>query len=179
MSITGEAIIGGVHERGAGGSFKAWDPALRDYLEPSFHMVDAGQIDRACSLAGAAFDSFRATTDAQRARFLDTVAEQIMLLGDELIERAMAESGLPRARLEGERGRTCGQLRMFAELLREGSWIDARLDTALPERTPPRPDLRYHLVGVGPVAVFAASNFPLAFSVAGGDTASAFAAGCP
>jgi NADP-dependent aldehyde dehydrogenase len=179
MSISGEAIIGGVHERGAAGSFKAWDPTARDYLEPGFHMVDAGQIDRACRLAGEAFDTFRATTDEQRARFLDSVAEQIMLLGDELIERAMAETGLPRARLEGERGRTCGQLRMFAELLREGSWHDARLDSALPERSPPRPDLRYHLVGVGPVAVFAASNFPLAFSVAGGDTASAFAAGCP
>ncbi|MFC0250638.1 aldehyde dehydrogenase (NADP(+)) [Massilia consociata] len=179
MNITGEAIIGGVHERGAGGSFKAWDPSARDYLEPGFHMVDAGQIDRACALAGEAFDVFRATTDEQRARFLDTVADQIMLLGDVLIARAMLESGLPRTRLEGERGRTCGQLRMFADLLREGSWRDARLDTPLPDRAPPRPDLRYHLIGVGPVAVFAASNFPLAFSVAGGDTASAFAAGCP
>ncbi|MFC5460432.1 aldehyde dehydrogenase (NADP(+)) [Massilia niabensis] len=179
MSISGEAIIGGVHERGAAGSFKAWDPARRDYLEPSFHMVDAAQIDRACTLAGEAFDIFRSTTDRQRAAFLDTVAEQILALGDALIERAMAETGLPRMRLEGERGRTCGQLRLFAELLREGSWRDARMDTALPQRTPPRPDLRYHLIGVGPVAVFAASNFPLAFSVAGGDTASAFAAGCP
>jgi NADP-dependent aldehyde dehydrogenase len=179
MSITGEAIIGGVHERGTEGSFRAWDPSRRDYLEPAFHMVSSDQIDRACRLAGEAFDSFRATTDEQRARFLDSVAQQIMLLGDELIERAMLESGLPRVRLEGERGRTCNQLRMFAELLREGSWRDARLDTPLPERAPPRPDLRYHLIGVGPVAVFAASNFPLAFSVAGGDTASAFAAGCP
>lgn len=179
MSITGEAIIGGVHERGTEGSFKAWDPSRRDYLEPAFHMVSSDQIDRACRMAGEAFDSFRATTDEQRARFLDSVAQQIMLLGDELIERAMLESGLPRVRLEGERGRTCNQLRMFAELLREGSWRDARLDTPLPERAPPRPDLRYHLIGVGPVAVFAASNFPLAFSVAGGDTASAFAAGCP
>lgn len=179
MSISGEAIIGGVHERGTEGSFRAWDPSRRDYPEPAFHMVSSDQIDRACRLAGEAFDSFRATTDEQRARFLDSVAQQIMLLGDELIERAMLESGLPRVRLEGERGRTCNQLRMFAELLREGSWRDARLDTPLPERAPPRPDLRYHLIGVGPVAVFAASNFPLAFSVAGGDTASAFAAGCP
>ncbi len=179
MTITGEAIIGGVQERGAAGSFKAWDPTKRDYLEPSFHMVDASQIDRACTLAGDAFDIFRATSDQQRATFLETVAEQILAIGDELIERAMAESGLPRMRLEGERGRTVGQLRMFAELLREGSWVDARMDTALPERTPPRPGLRYRLIGVGPVAVFAASNFPLAFSVAGGDTASAFAAGCP
>jgi NADP-dependent aldehyde dehydrogenase len=179
MTITGEAIIGGVCELGTAGSFKAWDPSRREQIEPSFHMVDESQIDRACRLAGEAFDTFRDTSDQQRAQFLETVAEQIQAIGDELIERAMAESGLPRARLEGERGRTVGQLRLFAELLREGSWVDARIDTALPERTPPRPDLRMRLVGLGPVAVFAASNFPLAFSVAGGDTASAFAAGCP
>ena len=91
----------------------------------------------------------------------------------------MLETGLPRARIEGERGRTVNQLRLFGTLLREGSWQDPRIDPALPQRTPPRPDLRSRLIGVGPVAVFAASNFPLAFSVAGGDTASAFAAGCP
>ncbi len=180
MTITGEAIIGGVCELGTAGSFKAFDPARREHIEPAFHMVDHGQIDRACRLAGEAFDTFRATSDAGRARFLETVAEQIIAIGDELIERAMSETGLPRVRLEGERGRTVGQLRLFAELLREGSWRDARLDSALPERTPlPRPDLRMRLIPVGPVAVFAASNFPLAFSVAGGDTASAFAAGCP
>jgi NADP-dependent aldehyde dehydrogenase len=179
MTITGDAIIGGVFERGTAGSFKAWDPSRGEHVEPSFHMVDDGQIDRACRLAGEAFDTFRATSDDERAHFLETVAEQILAIGDELIERAILESGLPRARLEGERGRTVGQLRLFAELLREGSWVDARIDSALPERTPPRPDLRMRLVGVGPVAVFAASNFPLAFSVAGGDTASAFAAGCP
>ena len=179
MSITGEAIIGGAQERGAGGSFKAWDPTRREYLEPAFHMVTPDQIDRACRLAGEAFDTFRATSDQERATFLDTVAEQILAIGDELIERAMAESGLPRVRLEGERMRTVNQLRMFGTLLREGSWADARLDTPLPERTPPRPDLRMRMIGLGPVAVFAASNFPLAFSVAGGDTASSFAAGCP
>ncbi len=179
MTITGEAIIDGVQECGAAGSFQAWDPTARACLEPSFHMVTPEQIDRACASAGAAFDDFRATSDEQRAQFLDTVAEQILAIGDELIERAMRETGLPRVRLEGERGRTVGQLRLFATLLREGSWNDARLDTALPERAPPRPDLRMRLIGVGPVAVFAASNFPLAFSVAGGDTASAFAAGCP
>jgi NADP-dependent aldehyde dehydrogenase len=179
MTITGDAIIGGVAEQGTAGSFKAWDPNKLDHIEPSFHMVDDAQIDRACRLAGEAFDTFRETSDDERAHFLETVAEQILAIGDELIVRAMAESGLPRARLEGERGRTVGQLRLFAELLREGSWRDARIDTALPDRTPPRPDLRMRLIGVGPVAVFAASNFPLAFSVAGGDTASAFAAGCP
>jgi alpha-ketoglutaric semialdehyde dehydrogenase len=102
-----------------------------------------------------------------------------MVLGDVLVERVMAETGLPRLRIEGERGRTVGQLKLFANLLREGSWNDVRLDKALPERTPPRPDLRMRMIGLGPVAVFAASNFPLAFSVAGGDTASALAAGCP
>jgi NADP-dependent aldehyde dehydrogenase len=179
IEITGEALIGGQAERGAGGSFKAWNPSLREHLEPSFHMVDRDQIDRACSLAGAAFDTFRNTSDSERAAFLDTVADQIMALGDVLVERAMQETGLPRARIEGERGRTVGQLRMFGNLLREGSWQDPRIDPALPQRTPPRADLRSRLIGVGPVAVFAASNFPLAFSVAGGDTASAFAAGCP
>jgi len=179
ISIKGEALIGGHAVTGAGAAFKAFDPGLQQTLEPEFRAVDAVQITQACELAGAAFDSFRSTSDTQRAEFLEHVAAQILLLGDELIVRAMAESGLPRARLEGERGRTVNQLKLFAELLREGSWQDARIDTALPERTPPRPDLRLRLIGVGPVAVFGASNFPLAFSVAGGDTAAALAAGCP
>jgi NADP-dependent aldehyde dehydrogenase len=178
--ITGEALIGGVAVRGREQGFKAWSPAEGGEIEPVFNTADAAQIDQACRLAEAAFDTFRATSNEERARFLDTVAEQILALGDDLIVRAMAETALPRPRLEGERGRTVGQLKLFAELLREGSWIDARIDTSLPERQPlPRPDLRSRLIGVGPVAVFGASNFPLAFSVAGGDTASAFAAGCP
>lgn len=180
MMITGEALIGGRCVRGNGGSFQAFNPALREPIEPAFHMVDAAQIDEACRLAEAAFDTFRATSDDARATFLETVAAQILALGDELIVRAMAESGLPRARLEGERGRTVGQLKLFADLLREGSWADVRIDSALPDRQPmARPDLRMRMIGLGPVAVFAASNFPLAFSVAGGDTAAAFAAGCP
>lgn len=178
-AISGDALIGGRAQRGAGGAFKAWNPAERSHMEPDFHMVDRDEIDQACRLAGAAFDTFRATSDARRAHFLDSVAEQVLALGDALVERAMLETGLPRARIEGERARTVNQLRLFAGLLREGSWQDARIDPALQARTPPRPDLRSRLIGVGPVAVFAASNFPLAFSVAGGDTASAFAAGCP
>jgi NADP-dependent aldehyde dehydrogenase len=178
--LTGEALIGGAAVKGAGGSFKAFNPATREQIEPSFHMVGGEQIDQACRLAEEAFDTFRSISNEARAAFLDTIAGEILELGDALIERAMAETGLPRARLEGERGRTVGQLKLFATLLREGSWEDPRIDTALPERQPlPRPDLRYRLIGVGPVAVFAASNFPLAFSVAGGDTASALAAGCP
>ncbi|CUI04820.1 aldehyde dehydrogenase (NADP(+)) [Massilia antarctica] len=180
MTITGEALIGGRAVRGNGGSFQAFDPSTRAPIEPSFHMVDAAQIDEACRLAEAAFDPFRASSNEARATFLETIAAQILELGDELIVRAMTESGLPRARLEGERGRTMGQLKLFADLLREGSWADVRIDSALPDRQPvPRPDLRLRMIGLGPVAVFAASNFPLAFSVAGGDTAAALAAGCP
>jgi 2,5-dioxopentanoate dehydrogenase len=103
-----------------------------------------------------------------------------MKLGDSLINRAMDETGLPSGRLQGERGRTVNQLKMFADLLRDGSWVDARIDTAQPDRTPiPKSDIRYMNFSIGPVVVFGASNFPLAFSTAGGDTASALAAGCP
>ena len=133
----------------------------------------------ACALAEAAFPVFSALAPEARAAFLDAVADAIVAIGDELIVTAMAETGLPRARLEGERGRTCGQLRMFANELRKGEWLDVTIDPALPDRAPPRADLRRMNVALGPVAVFGASNFPLAFSVAGGDTASALAAGCP
>ena len=137
-------------------------------------------MERACELAWAAFDAYRETSLEARAAFLEAIAQEIMNIGDALIERAMAESGLPRARLEGERGRTVGQLRLFAAVVREGGWIDARIDPAMPDRKPlPRSDLRQRHIALGPVAVFGASNFPLAFSVAGGDTASALAAGCP
>jgi NADP-dependent aldehyde dehydrogenase len=111
---------------------------------------------------------------------LETIADNIVALGDELVARVMAESGLPRPRVEGERGRTAGQLRLFAQVVRAGRYLEARIDPALPERKPqPRPDVRSRKIPLGPVAVFGASNFPLAFSVAGGDTASALAAGCP
>ncbi|MBO9579303.1 MAG: aldehyde dehydrogenase (NADP(+)) [Sphingobium sp.] len=139
-----------------------------------------GDVATACRAAEGAFDIYRATGKEERARFLDRIAEEIMTLGDALIEAAMRESGLPRARLEGERGRTVGQLRMFADVVRKGLWQQLRIDPALPDRQPtPRPDLRLRMIPVGPVAVFGASNFPLAFSTAGGDTASALAAGCP
>ncbi|MEO6280851.1 aldehyde dehydrogenase (NADP(+)) [Roseateles sp.] len=178
-TLQGLALINGQPVRGAGKPFQAFDPSKNEPLGPDFNAVDVAQVSEACALAGAAFDAYRATSDQDRADFLEQIAAQILALGDDLILRAMAETGLPRARLEGERGRTMNQLKLFAELLREGSWQDARIDTALPTRTPPRPDLRLRFVGVGPVAVFGASNFPLAFSVAGGDTAAALAAGCP
>ena len=137
-------------------------------------------MERACALAWEAFDGYRETQRQQRAQFLETCARRILEIGDELIERATTETGLPRARIEGERARTVGQLRLFAGVVRDGWYLDARIDTAMPERKPlPRSDLRLRHVPLGPVAVFGASNFPLAFSVAGGDTASALAAGCP
>jgi NADP-dependent aldehyde dehydrogenase len=178
--LQGLSLIGGQAVAGTGiDVFQGFDPQRGVPLEPAYRSVCSAQIDEACQLAATAFDELRAAGDEQRAELLERIATEILQLGDALIERAMAESGLPRARLEGERGRTVNQLKLFADLLREGSWTDARLDSPLPERKPPRPDLRLRHVGIGPVAVFGASNFPLAFSVAGGDTAAALAAGCP
>ena len=137
-------------------------------------------MNEACSLAAQAFDSFRDTSAEVRARFLEMIGQGLMDLGGELVERACGETGLPSARIEGERARTAIQLKLFASVVRDGRWIAATLDSPLPDRKPlPRPDLRSRKIALGPVVVFGASNFPLAFSVAGGDTASAFAAGCP
>ena len=179
MSISGQLFIG--NERvGASRTFRAVNPATGEALEPGFSAADQGAVDQACALAWSAFDRFRALDSELRARFLETIAEQILGLGDELLQRANAESGLPIARLTGERGRTVGQLRLFADELRKGGWLGIRVDPALARREPlPRSDLRQRKVPLGPVVVFGASNFPLAFSVAGGDTAAALAAGCP
>jgi 2,5-dioxopentanoate dehydrogenase len=179
VTINGEMIIGQRAVRGSAGSVRAFDPARRIELEPAFGLATEQDVLQACALAEQAFDAYRATSLEQRARFLETIGENILAIGPALIERACAESGLPQARLEGERMRTVNQLRLFAKVVRDGHWLDATLDSALPERTPPRPDLRLRKIPLGPVAVFGASNFPLAFSVAGGDTASALAAGCP
>ncbi|PMS15188.1 aldehyde dehydrogenase (NADP(+)) [Trinickia dabaoshanensis] len=180
MRIAGEMLLGASSVRGTQGTMRAFDPARNAEIEPSFGMGGVAEVERACALAAAAFDPFRAAPLETRARLLELIAEHIAALGDMLIERAQAESALPKARLEGERARTIGQLKLFAQLVRDGRWCGAVLDSAMPERTPaPRPDLRAQRIGLGPVAVFGASNFPLAFSVAGGDTASALAAGCP
>ena len=158
----------------------AHHPESDQPMEPGFSVATPGEVEAAGKAAAAAAAPFAAIGADQRAGFLDAVARHIEELGDSLIERASAESGLPIARLTGERGRTCGQLRLFANVVREGSWVDARIETADPARAPlPKPDIRRMLLPLGPVAVFGASNFPLAFSIAGGDTASAFAAGCP
>ncbi|MFY8095810.1 MAG: aldehyde dehydrogenase (NADP(+)) [Niveispirillum sp.] len=179
MSLHGKLLIGRDRVATVAG-FKAVDPAADAQIEPAFAQATPAHVDRACALAWAAFDGFREATPEDRARLLEKIADNIMAIGDALLDRAGAETGLPRARLEGERGRTCNQLRLFASVLRNGDWLGARIDPALPERKPlPRADLRLRNIPVGPVAVFGASNFPLAFSVAGGDTASALAAGCP
>ncbi|HEY5801384.1 MAG TPA: aldehyde dehydrogenase family protein, partial [Burkholderiaceae bacterium] len=179
MAINGEMIIGQRLVRGQTGAVKAIDPARKAELEPAFGQATVEDVETACTLAWQAFDAYRNTTPEQRAQFLEAIAEGIVGLGPVLIERAMQETGLPQARLEGERGRTVNQLRLFAKVARDGHWLEATIDHALPERAPPRPDLRLRKIPLGPVAVFGASNFPLAFSVAGGDTASALAAGCP
>jgi NADP-dependent aldehyde dehydrogenase len=155
------------------------DATTGDRLEPAFETTSAAEIARVCEAAGEAFDTYRNLPRETRARFLEAIADEIEAIGLALTERGMAETGLPRARLEGERGRTTGQLRLFAEVIRKEQDLALRFDPALPDRQPPRPELRSRRIPVGPVAVFAASNFPLAFSVAGGDTASALAAGCP
>jgi NADP-dependent aldehyde dehydrogenase len=172
-------IIGRHAVRGSAGTVRAYDPARHTQLEPEFGLATGANVQQACALAEQAFDTYRATSLVQRAAFLETIAQRILDIGPALIERAGLESGLPQARLEGERGRTVNQLRLFAKVVRDGHWLQATLDPALPQRAPARPDLRMRKVPVGPVAVFGASNFPLAFSVAGGDTASALAAGCP
>ena len=179
MNISGEMIIGHQIVRGSAGSTHAIDPARKQQLEPAFGLATPEDLARACQLADAAVEPYRALPLEERARFLETIAQRILDLGPALIERASQESGLPAARLEGERGRTVNQLRLFAKVVRDGHFLEATLDSALPERTPPRPDLRMRKIPLGAVAVFGASNFPLAFSVAGGDTASALAAGCP
>jgi NADP-dependent aldehyde dehydrogenase len=178
--FTGENLIGNEYSRLGQRTFSALNPISGEPLPPPFYEATPREVDRAVRKAQQAFGPYRRTTGAQRALFLEVLAEELLALGDLMIQTAMAETALPEARLQGERGRTVGQLRLFAALLREGSWVGARLDSAQPDRQPlPKPDLRQMLVPLGPVGVFGASNFPLAFSVAGGDTASALAAGCP
>jgi alpha-ketoglutaric semialdehyde dehydrogenase len=180
MVLTGEQLIGAQTRFGTEGTLRATNPAIGEEIEPSFGGGSTDDVDKACTLAAAAFDTYRAPSLERRAQFLEAIAQGILDLGAVLIERVMVESGLPRPRVEGERGRTVGQLRLFASVVREGRFLAATLDSPLPDRKPlARADLRAQKIALGPVAVFGASNFPLAFSVAGGDTASALAAGCP
>ena len=180
MDLLGKNLIGGDVSAKGTATFSGINPASSEALPPNYFEASDEEVDAALKLADAAFRQMRAIEPEKVAVFLEAIGEEIIALGDELIQRAQAETALPQARLEGERGRTVSQLKMFAELVREGSWVEARIDRAIPNRKPlPKPDLRRMLIPLGPVVVFAASNFPLAFSVAGGDTASAFAAGNP
>jgi len=178
--ITGQNFIAGQRLAAGTATFTATNAATGDVLLGAFTEATTVEIDTACAQAALAFDSYRKTTALQRAAFLRKIADNILALGDTLVQRTVAETGLPQGRIVGERGRTMGQLRLFADLIEQGTYLDARIDNAQPERAPlPKGDLRYMKIAIGPVAVFGASNFPLAFSTAGGDTASALAAGCP
>lgn len=172
--LTGHSRLAGREAPGTGDAWYAVAAATGEPFGPPHRDASTEQVAEAARLAAADSRAFRALPPERRAAFLDACAEEIEALGDALLELAARESGLPPARLTGERGRTCGQLRLFADLVRSGTALGARIDTG-----PSGTDVRLRRVPLGPVAVFGASNFPLAFSVAGGDTASALAAGCP
>ena len=180
MNILGKNILGNSSSSEGTVGIQALNPATGETLGPLFYKATLSELETAVQKAISAFDTYKNTSGQQKATFLEAIATEIEQLGDTLLNRYMAESGLPAGRAAGERGRTMGQLRMFANLIREGSWVNATIDPALPDRQPlARPDLRSMERALGPVAVFGASNFPLAFSVAGGDTAAALASGCP
>lgn len=180
MKPDGGSLIGFGSSGASGASFKAFDPARGVALEPSFPSATGADVDRAVELAAAAAPVLARLSGAARAKFMRAIAANLEAKTDDLVARAMQETGLPEARLKGEVGRTVGQLRLYGEAAEKGTWVDARIETALPDRKPlPKPDHRSLLRPLGPVVVFGSSNFPFAYSVAGGDTASAFAVGCP
>src|SRR5207245_3628807 len=179
-NLTGQSIIGLQEGVEASERFYATNPATGQTLQTGFSPATADQVERAVQIASEAFAVYGRTSGKQRGAFLRTIAAKIESLADELIGLAHQETALPKPRRKGETVRTCLQLRLFAEIAEEGSWVGARIDRAEPARKPtPKPDIRSMLRPLGPIAVFGASNFPLAFSVAGGDTASALAAGNP
>lgn len=178
--ITGKNYIGNTLSAEGNKTYKTFNPQLNIENEHTFYEATSDEINEAVELAAKAFKSFRHTSGKQKADFLNAIADEILALDDELINVYRSESGLPEGRAKGERGRTVFQLRSFADLVAEGSWVEATIDTAIPDRQPlPKSDIRKMNIPLGPVVVFGASNFPLAYSTAGGDTAAAFAAGCP
>jgi 2,5-dioxopentanoate dehydrogenase len=180
MNILGKSLIGFQDAMPGGDSFQAFNPATGEKLENLFYSANGQDVDRAAQLATEAFPVFSQLKPADKAAFLKRVASEIEANADQIVECAQAESALPVPRLKSETWRTIGQLRLFASVVEEGSWVMARIDHADSQRKPlPKPDVRSMWHAIGPVVVFGASNFPLAFSVAGGDTASAFAAGNP
>lgn len=180
MKLTGRSTIGFESGAAAHEVFYAMNPKNGERLDPVFFSAAPDEVDRAASLAHEAFATYERVSARDRGAFLRAIAANIESIIEELVERAEQETALPKARLQGETARTCGQLRLFADVVEEGSWVQARIDRGRPDRKPaPKPDIRSMLRPLGPVVVFGASNFPLAFSVAGGDTASALAAGNP
>ncbi len=180
MKPDGGSLIGFGSSGLGGATFKAFDPAKNAALEPTFLSAAPEDVDRAVQLAVAAAPAWAKLTGADRNKFLISIADKLEAKSADLVARAMQETGLPEARLKGEVTRTAGQLRLYGAAAQTGDWLDARLETAQPDRKPlPKPDHRSMLRAIGPVVVFGSSNFPFAYSVAGGDVASAFAAGCP
>ena len=180
MKPDGGSLIGFGSSGGGGAAFKAFDPAGRTALDPSFISAMPEDVDRAVGLAAAAAPALARLSGTQRRRFLQAIAANIEAKADDLVGRAIQETALAEARLRGELARTAHQLRLYGESAEQGWWADVRIETADPTRRPsPKPDHRSMLRALGPVVVFGSSNFPFAYSVAGGDTASALAAGCP
>lgn len=180
MILNGKSIIGASSANECDQSFSAINPATSKELEPSFYAASKKEVEQAVELAADAFTTFSAMPGKVRADFIREIAKNISDVTSDIVERATQETGLPEARIQGETLRTTSQLQLFADLIEEGSWVNARIEKGDPDRKPlPKPDLRSYEKGLGPVVIFGASNFPLAFSVAGGDTAAAFAAGCP
>ena len=180
LSLQGGSIVNGESRQGSGAAFHGFDPAAGMRLEPVYHGASIGDLNLAADLAEEAFATYGKLPGREKARFLRHIADGIEAIVSAIVERAHRETALPEARLKGESARTIHQLRLFAQVVEEGSWVNARIDPAQPDRKPlPRSDIRSMMRPLGPVAVFGTSNFPLAFSVAGGDTAAAFAAGNP
>lgn len=180
MKLSGKSIIGFSEGAVGGNVFHATNPKTGDRLAQEFFSATPQEVGAAANLAHKAFPLYSRVSGHDKAAFLRTIAANIETIAAKIVECAEQETALPKARLQGEVARTCGQLCLFAQVVEEGSWTTARIDRADPDRKPaPRPDIRSMLRPLGPVVVFGASNFPLAFSVAGGDTASALAAGNP
>ena len=176
----GHNYIGGARSAAGSQTLRSYDASTGEPLPYAFSQATEAEVDAAAQAAARAYPAFRGLAASRRAEFLEAIAEQLEALDEQFVALVSRETALPTARIQGERGRTSGQMRLFAQVRRRGDFYGARIDRALPDRTPlPRVDLRQYRIGVGPVAVFGASNFPLAFSTAGGDTAAALAAGCP
>jgi len=178
--LTGKNYIGNTLSSKGEITFKTFNPETNRENDVVYSEASDQEIQQAVNLATSAFASYKNLGGIKKAEFLNAIADEIEALGDELIQTYCSETGLPEGRAQGERGRTVFQLRSFAAMVKEGSWVEAAIDTAILDRQPiPKTDLRKMLVPLGPVVVFGASNFPLAYSTAGGDTAAALAAGCP